>query len=166
MEFIKDEVFLYWWIFPAALTVILIWIAIRCDDKYMKAEKGSRSEKVSILLTWIAGLTAFIAFIAAIALAITQYNLKWTETFDARTNLINEVYGFQISQNDYEALKFPSEKPSASTEIFGAFEKAYVTETDELKTAQVRLAWVDGEFRLFEAKDGNSLGNELPRKEE
>lgn len=151
MEYIGVEGIGYWWLIPAFIFIFsLVGLALG---------KGlSGFGDLIIVSSLIAG-----SFLAFFSLTDLRSSLKVNEANTERIEAIEDVYGLNINDSDLLALKYPSEKPTTDTSIYGTYNKGEVTADGVLEQTPVTLAWHEGQLRLFEDTTTYSIGSEMPR---
>lgn len=97
----------------------------------------------------------------SIANSLGSYNDAVDERKEAIVSEVDDLYGVELSDEDFEALGFPTEEPKDDFVVYGT-----ISETEKSGSGYERhditLIWDDGELLLASSVDGEQF-TELER---
>lgn len=150
-----------WTVVVGAAVITLTLALVNKNDKIRRNLGPILVFYINVM--WLVPVTMITLMMGA-ALIDSTYEAKEREANENRAALIEETYGIELSDANFESLEYPAEKPKVGeVKRFGSIDEDFVTPEGELGQSSMVLAWIDDEFKLFESVDDEALGVELPR---
>lgn len=132
------------------LTVVIIGLVV--------ATAWSRVVGVIICVLALAG--SLFGF-ASLTNALDDYNEAVADRQAAIIAEADEMYGVELSDEDFEALEFPTEEPDEDFVVYGTISETEKS-SDGYDRHDITLIWDDGELLLASSVDGEQF-TELSR---